>query len=543
MQNMVRMDEDSGSVDRHWLEFSAGTSNTIILCDKETTAARELLMEAQHDLASLDLEILRLRTIIKNLNAQREAIVARANRFRTSLTPLKRVPPEVLADIFCLSTDGKPFKLPLDPTKSWPWPLRRVCSRWRQVAISDRRLWSSTAVHVGRSWTHDIGCQFSEIVDTVCGPCNSRKHPWTMEIHSDSNAFSTLPDFPANQHPMVYLVTPFLPRLRNLKLSFPASWFSHLFDMSPSHLALIEGLCLECQPDESFGMTNPWSASNAERFVNGLQNTYAFTMAKNLRMLKISSRLQISHLEEAALPWNQLVNLDLVRLKQTIASVVSILRQSPRLVICGLRTDPGRSEFTTNGEIVLSDLRSITLHGYGHEHLFAYLVAPSLSEIRILASEESSITEISSMLSNFGSSLQVFEYQERHRSYQEESQVTVDSILQRLPGLIEFDSFLDFPVSTLERISRGELLPRLQVLKCSLLLGSIDAFLDAVESRLQNHDPSRAKLHEVCGRLLGDFWWTSLPEPVARRVERIKDMYGIRIKLAKDYNHYNLDDA
>ncbi|RDB16573.1 hypothetical protein Hypma_002936 [Hypsizygus marmoreus] len=521
------------AIDLHWLEFDAGTSNTIILSDRETSAAQDFLAEMQHDLKSLDLEISRLHAIINDLNAKRELVIIRANRIRTALTPLKRIPHEILANIFSLTIEGLPFKLPLHLTESWPWPLRSVCSRWRQVAISTKRLWSSPVVHID-VWDVNRGRHLFLLMAAIC--CGENASPDKIGIQYSGDNYGVLngrPYFREDENPMVHLVTPFLPVLRQLSFSSPLSWFSKLFETDASDLVFLETLHLECLPDRR------WDFRDADRFLNGLRKTHAFRMAKKLRTFKFSSRLRFSHLEDAALPWNQLVDLDLRIPGLNMESVVSILRQCPRLVTCYLKTEfMNELEFTLMEDIVLSDLRSITMDGYIHAELFAYLVTPSLKEIHFRSERVSSSRAIATMLSNSGSSLQVFEFNEKFPRPVDEDQVTVDMILESSPALVEFDCSLDFSVSTMEKISRGEILPCLEVLKCGLPLDFVDKFVDAVETRLRGYVTPLAKLREVWGRLLFDSLETQPPESAVRHAERIRHTYGTDFKLEKDRTWY-----
>ncbi|KAJ7135092.1 hypothetical protein C8R46DRAFT_1139464 [Mycena filopes] len=89
-----------------------------------------------------------LRTQLQRRAHEREALATDLARNAVILSPLRRMPPEILSEIFS-------WTLPLvwdvtgrgsiDTTKS-PWILGCICSRWRTVAITSPALWSSVSV-------------------------------------------------------------------------------------------------------------------------------------------------------------------------------------------------------------------------------------------------------------------------------------------------------------------------------------------------------------------------------------------------------------
>ncbi|KAJ7649900.1 hypothetical protein FB45DRAFT_5700 [Roridomyces roridus] len=56
------------------------------------------------------------------------------------LSPLRRLPNEMLSAIFVHCTD---LDTPFDPARNDVWVIARVCSRWRAVALATPRLWSN----------------------------------------------------------------------------------------------------------------------------------------------------------------------------------------------------------------------------------------------------------------------------------------------------------------------------------------------------------------------------------------------------------------
>ena len=135
------------------------------LCRSELKHAREIVLEVEDDLA-------RLEDQIAQLQQKRDALMKYAKDHRALLTPIRRVPPEILSDIFlaCLP----PVRLIQQPqpessvfdVKSPPWVFGHVCGQWRAVALSSPRLWSSVSVDANKDRTNMTSAL--DMVETGC---------------------------------------------------------------------------------------------------------------------------------------------------------------------------------------------------------------------------------------------------------------------------------------------------------------------------------------------------------------------------------------
>ncbi|RDB27253.1 hypothetical protein Hypma_004514 [Hypsizygus marmoreus] len=164
-------DKDVGVIDREWIEFNVGRSNTIILTENEAQIAKDLLGEVQGKLDRIDLEIVRLNAVIDDLKAQREVILAQTVRIRTAMAPHKRLPSELLSAIFIDTLySGRALIVQGNLRESWPWPLHAVCSRWRDIAISDIRLWKSVTCHLQEMDEH-VGESLSMALQSITASC------------------------------------------------------------------------------------------------------------------------------------------------------------------------------------------------------------------------------------------------------------------------------------------------------------------------------------------------------------------------------------
>ncbi|KAJ7498129.1 hypothetical protein B0H11DRAFT_1998796 [Mycena galericulata] len=107
----------------------------------ELAYIRAVVSKTGPRLACLDDEILRLKAQLKQLEKDRAVLSEYHTQNTAIISPLRRMPPEILGEIFS-------WTLPLavlDARES-PWVLTRVCSLWRAVSISEPSLWS--LVHI-----------------------------------------------------------------------------------------------------------------------------------------------------------------------------------------------------------------------------------------------------------------------------------------------------------------------------------------------------------------------------------------------------------
>ncbi|KAJ4466994.1 hypothetical protein J3R30DRAFT_3250423, partial [Lentinula aciculospora] len=104
-----------------------------------------LIDEAEEDLGRYNKELVRLRTVAAMVSNKQKTLEAYIGDLRCAVSPIRRLPPEILSDIFkyvccnyvgvnCISKE----KMSL-PTVA----LSHVCTRWRRIVESTPSLWTS----------------------------------------------------------------------------------------------------------------------------------------------------------------------------------------------------------------------------------------------------------------------------------------------------------------------------------------------------------------------------------------------------------------
>ncbi|KAJ7147709.1 hypothetical protein C8R43DRAFT_529151 [Mycena crocata] len=105
--------------------------------DNEQSFIRSVVYEAEKGVANLDEEISRLRDRLRKLEEERSLLSNYCTQNRGILSPLRRMPTELLAEIFLRTSVGEALDI-----KAVPWVLSRVSRHWTAVSISTPSLWS-----------------------------------------------------------------------------------------------------------------------------------------------------------------------------------------------------------------------------------------------------------------------------------------------------------------------------------------------------------------------------------------------------------------
>ncbi|KAK1221520.1 hypothetical protein PQX77_015639 [Marasmius sp. AFHP31] len=103
----------------------------------------QYLSDAEKDSDSYDLEISKLKAAILLLEARQTGLKKAMEKYRSLLAPIRRLPSEVLLEIFayfCEESDIIEDKIPEAQT------LSSVCRHWREIVTSTPGLWSSFCI-------------------------------------------------------------------------------------------------------------------------------------------------------------------------------------------------------------------------------------------------------------------------------------------------------------------------------------------------------------------------------------------------------------
>ncbi|KAF7347142.1 hypothetical protein MVEN_01468600 [Mycena venus] len=98
------------------------------------------ILDTLHDhVSDLDASINDVGEILAKLRSRRKNTVDEIHRGRAILSVIRRLPGDVLGEIFSYTTPDESHRRVIDRS---PWVLGRVCSQWRAISVSLSTLWS-----------------------------------------------------------------------------------------------------------------------------------------------------------------------------------------------------------------------------------------------------------------------------------------------------------------------------------------------------------------------------------------------------------------
>ncbi len=134
---------DTASYLRHW-----GQPN-----DSEAELCTNAIVNLQKKISEYEAEISRLNTTLEKLKTGRRSLTSCKEKYESLLSPIRRLPRDVLQDIFefvCTSVSHDTFlsrnDLPLVSTT--PFYLSSVCAYWRDICLSSPMLWTTILASV-----------------------------------------------------------------------------------------------------------------------------------------------------------------------------------------------------------------------------------------------------------------------------------------------------------------------------------------------------------------------------------------------------------
>jgi hypothetical protein len=127
--------------------------------DAECPSIESVVLRLRRCLSRHDDKLARLRAQIElpeqepleqeKLEQKRASLATDLSRNAAILSPLRRMPPEILSEIFMLTlpSDRAVVERGKIDLRDSPWMLTRICGRWRTVALASSSLWSFVAIN------------------------------------------------------------------------------------------------------------------------------------------------------------------------------------------------------------------------------------------------------------------------------------------------------------------------------------------------------------------------------------------------------------
>ncbi|KAF8066057.1 hypothetical protein FPV67DRAFT_1450656 [Lyophyllum atratum] len=314
-------------------------TNEEVLSDQERDRARSMLSD-------MEAEFSRLAQDVSQSITEREGLGKAIPKFRLALAPHKRLPTEVLSQIFVYAAVAESITFP-PLLKRVPWVLRNVCSKWRRVALNEIRLWNRFTVYanpVTARWYS----KFIPILRNVLPPAGLLSITLKQQEDPDSSPIAVIDT----------LIVPNLSRAKELDLAISQSSLQHLITTQSDSLIPLESLSLDLL-----------KVDDVDELRHQCANSVIFRNARNIRRLELGSLPSppvVDIMTNFPLPWNQLTSLiimslrpfSLVDLRRVLHGCHSLQNLQARFRYAS-HTPPADPY---DGPI-LPDLRYVELHG------------------------------------------------------------------------------------------------------------------------------------------------------------------------------------
>ncbi|KAJ3562520.1 hypothetical protein NP233_g9517 [Leucocoprinus birnbaumii] len=307
----------------------------------------------------LETEIRTLRETLVNLEQRQENVRNYLSSQRSLLSPIRRIPPEILGQIFlALQNVSEPICFGDDALENIePWTLLRVCRFWRDVALSLSELWSKFTI-IRQPFSRPSGREMDSMLQQtlrLTKDCLSHSHsrPLHFVFHADDEFVAAAKMIAAESSRWMSAAFNNLPVLQTLE---------------PKLLGRLPLLhCLEID-----GLGKEWD--------NQTQPLQAFRQAPALTRLSLYELTQ-PH-SRFLLPWHQITHFTSFELRDFLP----ILHLMPSLVELKSVEDFCRPE-EIQDRIILPNLErlEVTSNSPTTSQIFDALLTPKLDTLRLFS--------------------------------------------------------------------------------------------------------------------------------------------------------------
>ncbi|KAJ7439118.1 hypothetical protein FB451DRAFT_1151836, partial [Mycena latifolia] len=158
---------------------------------------------------------------------------------RAMLAPYKKLPPELLTEIF-LFCSAPPVALPPKPDEPL-LALTQVCSAWRELALQASELWATISVSLTEEET-DLW-RIAGIAEQWISRAGTA-YPLSITVECSGLYAHVICENPELASALVLLIVSHAQRLRHLDLAFPTAALLPLFELPPGAFPCLETVSL-----------------------------------------------------------------------------------------------------------------------------------------------------------------------------------------------------------------------------------------------------------------------------------------------------------
>ncbi|THU94520.1 hypothetical protein K435DRAFT_157300 [Dendrothele bispora CBS 962.96] len=355
--------------------------NHDIPSDMETSRITALINQTEPDIARYELEIARLEDTLATLKAQRDKLKRYQSEYKTLLSPIRRLPVDVLLEIFSNVCSGPAGSLSMPRTRERPRDhcvitattlvLSQTCSFWRGVVENSPRLWSTLAVNLAII-TDVEGDRIEALVQLYL--TRSASSPLTLDIFAYDYFDNLIEALSVNAWTTLELLMDQSCRWRDVSFELDCNIYNGMAERDVGINAF-----RKCMHLQSFKLLHQHRGH-----FNGTNDLFTSPFLQHAPALH-SVTLQ-PYDPDIALPFGQLRSVVLHR-GSYLLDIFSLLDKCTQLESFEISTywvDDLASALSQPREIVLGSLKSLKLTYSRANHVSAFFSALKLPSLAIL---------------------------------------------------------------------------------------------------------------------------------------------------------------
>ncbi|KAJ7823505.1 hypothetical protein B0H14DRAFT_3146032 [Mycena olivaceomarginata] len=428
--------------------------------DSEIPLIRQIISEEVAQVAASDAQMRGLEDAPTELVAKRAEAVERIRQYRGLVSPVRRVPPELVCEIFALLLEDDE-EIPPKPL----WWLGHICRSWRLFVLGDTQFWTSIIIPTSPLRSDDCSMIEAQLLRSANALL---KVYWVL-----SKRARTTPTMD--------------PRMADLIVAECGRWAS--FHIDAPRLKSVEALDWLRPVKGRLSTLKKLEVLNEEDIVPDV-----FGIAPSLREVYLTEWDASLHSPSISIPWEQITRY---RGAYGPKAQLAILQAASNVVHCVVGCE-GTFEPDDLPSVALPRLRSLLIE---HPDWLDRLKAPLLEDLACPIGEESRLIALLSFVRNSSCSLKRLVLVECAISPQ------LITALRGLPTLthLVISPYLDseggnqtafFDAMTVSGTSNEVVCPSLIsfVYRAGEGLFPLDVFLTMIKSRLWPNHPLNARL-------------------------------------------------
>lgn len=408
----------------------------------------------------LDAKITKTQAILQGLLRERDEHITKS--YRKVLAPVRRIPPEIVADVLIYSS---PETSMLPPFRDEPTlQLTHICSGWRKVALRTPQLWTNVTIH----WPGFTFRVYKSVIETWF----YRATPLSLSVRIPQHP----PVFKAGktERDVIKLLCNYANRLREFSFALPQPIIDPLLNLPAGSVKMLESVAVYVNDE----ISSPHDSDATDDLMWEDYDRRTFQDAPSLRYLTLGGQWDSSSImKNLNIPWHNLTDLtfsmtpyEWVAMSFYESPLLDVLQRCKTLRNCSLFVVGNQNYSWVQGSVralALYQIRSLKLVGSMHMYraFFRNLTFPSLENLEFDSERTEPDCNFLFKIVKSSPNIQRFVGKNLFMSSSE-----METLLQFMPSLTEWvtigaaDRRILLGIRIVDMISNGILIPKLETL-------------------------------------------------------------------------------